>query len=278
MRAVTARLLIQLESVAGRLGLGRTPLRMLKPASVTLRLRDFDLEVPRAFIPHYAHGTYEAVTQASFRSNLRPGMTVVDVGTHLGSIALLASKLVGPAGRVHAIEPFEENLHFLRRNVQRNGAENIVVHAVAAGAENRSRTFRITGSSDSNGFFAHPNTSTVRTIHVTERRLDDLIEGPIHAAKIDVEGAELLVLKGMERILAENPDIILWVEWMPACMRNAGFDPVDLPAKLEQLGFRSITVLDDRASTSKPLAEVLPEVSSGTLPDHWYVNLLARRQ
>jgi hypothetical protein len=113
---------------------------------------------------------------------------------------------------------------------------------------------------------------------VTERRLDDLIEGPIHAAKIDVEGAELLVLKGMERILAENPDIILWVEWMPACMRNAGFDPVDLPAKLEQLGFRSITVLDDRASTSKPLAEVLPEVSSGTLPDHWYVNLLARRQ
>jgi hypothetical protein len=86
-----------------------------------------------------------------------------------------------------------------------------------------------------------------------------------------------MVLEGMSRIINENRNLIVWVEWMPACMKNAGYDPADLPAYLERLGFGDIQVLDDHDMKRRPLDEVLPLVRSGNLPSSWYVNLLARR-
>ncbi len=120
-------------------------------------------------------------------------------------------------------------------------------------------------------------TETIRTIEVTEVALDTIIRGPVDAIKIDVEGVELMVLDGIARILSENPAIFLWVEWAPYCMRNAGYEPMDLLDRLRTLGFSKITVLDDRQNRSCSLDAFLPTVNLRDLPPAWYVNLLAQR-
>jgi hypothetical protein len=82
----------------------------------------------------------------------------------------------------------------------------------------------------------------------------------------------------MRRLLAESRPFTLFVEWSPWCMRNAGREPLELPAKLAELGFDEVTVLEDRTRRRRPLAEVEAELRARELPDDWYANLLAVRR
>ncbi|HLL29390.1 MAG TPA: FkbM family methyltransferase [Allosphingosinicella sp.] len=273
-------MLQRLLSLLGRAGLAEIPpvrWARSKVSSVTVDLAGVRLRVPKRFVEQYALSAYEPVTQASVEDRLGPGMVVIDVGAHIGYFSLLSAKLVGESGRVHAFEPSDENLSYLKANVALNNRRNVEVYPYAAGAERAQRSFHITGSSDSHGLHPHPNTTTLETVEVTQVPLDEIVTGRVDAVKIDVEGAELSVLDGMARILSENPELTLWVEWMPACMRNAGYDPAELPERLRSLGFAHIEVLDDHGNRRRPVDEVLPLVRSGELPKDWYVNLLARR-
>ena len=280
MNLKVARLLHRLRGLLARTGAAELPpVKWMRSRiqSVTIRLPGVKLLMPKRFLDNYVLGDYEPVTQATFHELLRPGMVVVDVGAHIGYFAMLSANLVGESGRVHAIEPSDENLSYLKRNIALNKRGNVQVHPYAAGRERAQRTFHITESSDSHGFNPHPMATTVKTIEVTEMPVDELVTGRVDAIKIDVEGVELMVLEGMSRILAENPDVILWVEWMPACMRNAGYDPLELPRRLRGLGFANLEILDDHRKRRGPVDEFLPLVESGDLPTEWYVNLLARR-
>lgn len=280
MDVTTARLIYRVKTLIAQTGLLKLPIvDRLRPrtSKFSIDLNGIKLTAPKRFFPHYVLNEYEPVTQQSFNEALRPGMTMVDVGAHIGYYALLSARLVGPGGKVHAIEPFSENLDFLRRNVRANQLTNVDIHPYAAGEERAKRQFHITGSSDSNGFFAHPMTETVSMIEVDQVPVDQVVSGRVDAAKIDVEGAEVLVLNGMTRILSENPGIVLWVEWAPHCMKSAGYRPEELPNRLRALGFTSIEVLDDADGSRRPLDEVLPLVVAGQKPAAWYSNLLARR-
>jgi FkbM family methyltransferase len=62
---------------------------------------------------------------------LSPGMTVVDVGAHVGVYSMLAGRLVGPSGQVHAIEPQRECAALLDRNRALNSLTNLETHALA---------------------------------------------------------------------------------------------------------------------------------------------------
>ncbi len=104
-----------------------------------------------------------------------------------------------------------------------------------------------------------------------------MISGPVDVVKIDVEGAEPEVLQGMTRILDESKSLSLFVEWNPACLRHGGYDPLDLPAHLQKLGFE-VRVIDDRQEKILDLHQVLPSVKAGNLPDSWYVNLWCKRK
>jgi FkbM family methyltransferase len=246
-------------------------------AVVTVRVEGLRLALPGRFLPHFVFQEYEPVTKQAVRALLRPGMTVIDVGAHIGYYSILAGKLVGETGRVHAVEPAAENRELLRRNIDLNRVRSVTLHPHAAGRERGRRAFHLTGSSDSHGFYPHPLTKTVRTIEIDVVPLDEVVHGPVHLVKIDVEGSEIEVLRGMRRILAENPGVALGIEWNPACMRSAGIDPLELPRVLQELGFGQIDVLDDYGRRTRTLDEVLPRVRTGEVPHSWYVNLWARR-
>jgi FkbM family methyltransferase len=245
--------------------------------TASVYLDGFTLTFPKRFLPHYVFREYEPLTRNFFLGFLRPDMVVIDVGAHIGYFTLLAARAVGATGKVYSLEPYCETYRYLRENVARNGLANVVVFDKAAGASQRLRSFHITGSSDSNGFYSHPLADTVAVTEVEETPLDLLVRRRVDAVKIDVEGAEFEVLAGMRRILSENHQIRLCVEWNPACLRNAGSDPLALPEHLRQLGFDRILVIDDSARTALTLETFLRRVDLAMMPDTWYANLWAIR-
>ena len=75
--------------------------------------------------PDFAAGTYEPPVQQALADCLKPGDVVLDVGANVGFIAVIAAKLVGPAGRVVAFEPVPENARLVRRNARLNGLSRL---------------------------------------------------------------------------------------------------------------------------------------------------------
>jgi FkbM family methyltransferase len=244
--------------------------------AIRVRAHGLILQVPAPFVSHYVRDEYEPLTVDWLRGVVAPGMRVADVGAHIGYFSLLLSQLVGESGTVHAVEPAEENVRFLEQNVAANRLRNVEVIAAAAGAVSRRRTLIVTGSSDSHGFYEHPRTAAAATIEVDEVPLDELFGGSLDFAKIDVEGAELEVLLGMERLIDESPDLRLVVEWNPQCLHAAGRDAFELPRLLRRQGF-DLTVVDDRARRRATVENVLADLEAGRLPSDWYGNLLCSR-
>jgi FkbM family methyltransferase len=164
---------------------------------------------------------------------LHPGAIVVDVGANVGYNTVYAAQLVGPTGRVIAVEPADDNLAVLRENISSSDLHNVVVHGVAAGRAREVRDFFLRGEiSAVNSLF--PESCYAAVSGVTQVRvapLDDLVGGYPDLVKIDVEGAELDVLAGMPRLL-RAPDIHLIVEWHPVLQQAAGYAADELPRTL----------------------------------------------
>lgn len=243
-----------------------------------VRTHGVALEIPSSHIPNYVDREYEPVTTEIFLGALERGALVVDVGAHIGYYACLAARAVGPTGTIHAIEPAPDNVQVLRRNAARNRLAQLTVHPVAAAATTGSRRFLLTDASDSHGFYDHPLAQFASAITVEALPVDDLVEGRARVIKIDVEGAELEVLAGMDRLLTTSPGAIVIVEWNPECLAAAETSPDDLPAMMEQLGVVHIRVIDDRRRVIRPLRDVRAEVRAGGLPRGWYVNLCGTAQ
>jgi len=247
------------------------------PGDRLFRDGDLTFEAPGDVAGWYAQHPFEPLLVDWLRSQLRRGHTAVDVGANVGLATVRMAQLVGPAGRVVAVEPFEDNLRCLRRNLRRHHLEQVVVVPVAAGSDHRQRDFRLGSTTATHGFFEHPQGSSGTVVRVTQAPLDELVGDPVDLVKIDVEGAELEVLGGMERILSFNPGLRLSVEWNPACLATAGEEAVALPRRLQALGF-SLEVLDDCGfdagfGTVRSVEQVLAALDAGALHPHWYGNL-----
>ena len=150
---------------------------------------------------------------------LQPGQVFYDVGANVGYYSLIASRVVGDEGRVVCFEPFLENVHHLYRHVQLNRLHNVDVLPVAC-ANGFGMTGFFRGDNDALGHISgvtgvggSDNSSAGDAYWVPTLSLDEfaLRTGRWPAIiKIDVEGAELLVLHGAERILERcKPTIFL---------------------------------------------------------------------
>ena len=141
---------------------------------------------------------------------VRSADTVVDVGGNHGLYTYHLSRLVGTSGMVHTFEPLPPNLEILRYTVKAHRLNNVVIHPNACGETDEWATFCIArhhGVPELGG--AHRG-SDGATFNCQVVRLDDVIVTNVSFMKIDVEGAELLVLRGAERILRESQPVILF--------------------------------------------------------------------
>lgn len=194
-----------------------------------LRHRSFLAEVTRPAT------TYREL----FVRQLRPGLTVIDGGAHIGLYTVLASRGVGPLGRVIAFEPDPYNFTALAYNVRRQGARNVTLRPKALAETPRRATFHL--SRGTIGSALRPRVDTEGHLPTDVTSIDAELTGEPPdelLVKLNVEGAEPLVLDGMRETLARVQRIAMFVELDPLGLRSAGFEPEAFVAKLDGLGFR----------------------------------------
>jgi FkbM family methyltransferase len=148
----------------------------------------------------YSEGQWEH--QRVFKRILRHGDVAFDVGANWGEHTLLFSKLVAKSGVVHCFECLPDAQQELSWHIEHNRLANVRAHSTAVADYNGVASFLV-GDSTSTGSLAEDGQQG-KTIEVNTLRLDSLVELPeierLRLVKIDVEGAEIRVLRGAEHI------------------------------------------------------------------------------
>jgi FkbM family methyltransferase len=149
---------------------------------------------------YYWTGLHELHVQEALQRELQPDAVFWDVGAHIGFTSLIASRLVGPYGRVEAFEPFPPNLQRLAGAIALNGFTNVTVHAQAITDKDGAAQFHLHESSLQGSLVEHPSAAAIEvkceTLDTVARRLP-----PPDLVKVDAEGAELDVLRGGRQLL-----------------------------------------------------------------------------
>jgi len=182
----------------------------------------------------YLLGTYEPHLQKIIRDYVAVGDTVYDIGANVGYISLSLAKRVGNSGLVIAFEPVPRNAGAFRENIRINQLTNIKLFELAASDESGEAVIRMADNLSMASLAWHRNNPVAIEISVKTVSIDELVEsgdlGYPKFVKIDVEGAEGSVLKGMRHtIAAARP--ILFVECSEAGRETAWF-------LLRELGYR----------------------------------------
>ena len=153
----------------------------------------------------YLFGVHEPVSTRCYLDCLAPGDDVIDVGSNIGYYALLAAGKVGSRGRIVGFEPAPGVFEILQQNVAYSGRDNIEVFPCAIGAKSGTLEFFESeipnwGSLFQNSSLMQTHSTSVRAITVDEIVQDRIGFHP-KALRMDVEGAELLVLQGAHEVL-----------------------------------------------------------------------------
>jgi len=169
---------------------------------------------------------------------LRPGDRAVDGGAHVGYLSLRMARAVGPSGEVHAFEPDPTSFRLLELNAVANGLSTIM--PVQAALWSSCGTARLYVREDHHADHRLWDPGDGRpSVEVATVTLDRHFAGddrPLRLVKLDVQGAELHALRGMERLLERDPGLILLLELWPRGLRGCGSDPQELVALLRRAG------------------------------------------
>lgn len=174
---------------------------LLANGSRLTRLEVPRTEVPPYFLFPYVFGTHEREVIAWYRQYVRQGMYVVDIGAFAGYHTVRFAQLVGKTGKVLAFEPYGPSFEVLKRNVQRARLSNVVLEQKAVSDQNGYVTLHLSSSSTGNSLIRvagkHHQSCQVDSITLDDYFKDD---GALDLVKIDVEGAEPAVLRGMQSL------------------------------------------------------------------------------
>jgi FkbM family methyltransferase len=158
-------------------------------------------------------GAGAQAARAALRGVVRPGQTVFDVGAHVGGFSRLASRLVGPNGRVCAFEVSPRILPLLSANLARQNAWNTTVYAAAVHERSLQQIDLYHSRYLNDRVVKSDYEKPTGVSKVTTLSLDDFVETTGFAPdilKIDVEDAEWHVIRGgAETIKAHKPTVIL---------------------------------------------------------------------
>ena len=175
---------------------------------------------------------------------IKPGWTVIDIGANFGWYSIHFSQLVGQNGRVFAFEPVSETYEELNSNIKLNSSQNIKVFNFALGNKDGTISFGVPtfdgGSGASSEFLKYS-----KRIRTTMRQLDDIMKeqniNKIDFIKADIEGGELNMLKGAEKLLEHFKPKIL-IEIVDVHCQRFGHSPVDVYQFLINKGYNGLFI------------------------------------
>ena len=179
-------------------------------------------------------GTWEPKVTDFVQSWLKPNMVVLDVGAHIGYYTLLFAKLVGEGGHVFAFEPMPSSRRCLEQNIGLNGFTNVTAFRFALLDEDGNLPIGRKGKLIQAG--ASLTESLIIETRVFDRWRETWGIDTADLIKIDVEGAEMNVLLGMEKYIHASRPALL-VEVHPQGIRDFGFSPTILLEFLSEMGY-----------------------------------------
>lgn len=176
------------------------------PTVVTIRSgrgAGMRIEIDPRSEKYYWTGTYEPEVTAELARILAPGAVFWDVGAHVGYMTIIAARLVGSSGRVVAFEPLSANLDRLRHAVTLNALDNVIVRPVAIAGRPGQVPFHVHSRSSMGSL--RRRVGEIEVTHVEASTLDHEAQSQVlpSLVKIDVEGGEVDVLEGAQRLFSE---------------------------------------------------------------------------
>ena len=183
-----------------------------------------------------ALGVYEYWKTKLFLNVIKEGMTIIDIGVNKGYFSLLFAKLMNDKGKVLSFEPEPNNCFWFRKSIQANGYSCIKLFQYAlSDREGSVNLYR--GKKSGWGSLFLSSYTEEKTITAKTRKLDNVLKdegmNKVDIIKIDVQGADLLVLKGAERTLKrQNIKLVMDVDIKSLTERKQLFD------FLESRGFK----------------------------------------
>jgi len=219
--------------------------------------------------------SYEEDSTRMFKELTQPDTTVIDIGAHIGYYTLLAARGVGPSGRVYAFEPEVANYRWLLRNIEINGYENVTAISKAVADKTGPLKLWLGSGSGTHSIYPAPRDDQKNEL-VEATTIDDFLEAEgwpaIEVVKMDAEGAEPQVFKGMQRLLERQDSLKIIFEFNRCGLVDIGHDPLEFLQSLQalKLTLHSLGSKQTRALSSEDILS-LSRTSMGNR------NLLARK-
>ncbi len=237
---------------------------------------DPDPNMRNTFRAYALKRIHEEATTSLFCNTVKEGDVVVDLGANIGYFTLLAAKLVGRQGKVYAFEPEPRNYSYLLKNIQLNGYDQVVaLQKAVADKPGRVKLFICPYDTGHHTIQQYGGIKEYRPelagdkkefVEIETVRLDDFFEGIAvrpNVIKMDVEGAEMLALSGMERLINESDNLVMFVEFFPLLIREMGQSPEEFARRLlEDFHFVMFVVGHDYSMHNKVFGEDCFRVST----------------
>ncbi len=197
---------------------------MLPKRELQLRVNDFDgdlkmdVDVREVIGINVWHRPefFEKHERRLFCAAITPGSVVLDIGANVGIYTLLAAKR---GAKVIAVEADPCNVEILRHHVHLNGFDDrvTILHMAASNREHALTLFRSPGNSGHSNLF-----DGVSPVEIPGKTIDSLGLPPIDVCKIDIEGAEMIALAGMQDSISKSPKMRLLVEYNTSLGQTSG--------------------------------------------------------
>ena len=224
---------------------------------------------------------YEQATTQLFRRLITQGMTVVDVGANVGYFSLLAADLVGPSGTVYAFEPEPKNHGLLITNIEINSYTNIrTTQSAVSNTCGHTQLYLSQLDNGSHSIYKEAARGVAEELPVNMTTLDAFLESEgwptVDLLKIDVEGAELSVLEGMEKLNQKSDGLHLILEYCPSLLHSAGVPPLQVIEKLASMNFQ-IRFIDEKKGALLPEEADPVALTAQLMKQETYMNLVCTR-
>ncbi len=184
-------------------------------------------------------GSYERKEMLMVSKISKPNWVALDIGANIGYYTVFLEKKINCA-RVHAFEPSPREYQLLKENVEKNNCKNIITHNIALG--DQESTIKLYTSSENIGknsinYFDSSDQSVTVYMKVLNEFISQLGITQIDFIKIDVEGAEPMVLKGAAETLKKFKPVILYESWALTQAPYGSFE-CETTRILENYGYR----------------------------------------
>lgn len=234
---------------------------MIRPFDLTIHGRKISMLLdvePGRYYSDYALGHYLDNNQAPepelihvlFRA-LKPGDLAVDAGANVGFFTIIMSKLVGPTGKVIAIEPDRRNVDVLRKNLDINDCFNVeIVERPLSDTEEHGPFFENVENGQSS---LHYKPAEARTRFQTTTTLDAVLATQRFVLptllKMDIEGSETDAVRGIGGVNCDIPYIVSEIN--PEALQRADSSPEELVELMRERGYTSFQIHADGALPSR---------------------------